>query len=172
MSPTARHEAGGWMPWAKSQGISISNAYSYLTNNGLTRRGMERLHSTEERGVHITQGQLQAWLNMSPEARSEVGDWMTWAQTQGISIRSARKYLTNAGLTPFGMERLQSPEKRISRITKEQLQAWLNMSPEARSGGRRLEDMGASAGNINQQCQKISDERRTNSPRHGTTAAS
>ncbi|ASG55046.1 SET domain-containing protein-lysine N-methyltransferase [Salmonella bongori] len=133
MSPTARHEAGGWMPWAKSQGISISNAYSYLTNNGLTRRGMERLHSTEERGVHITQGQLQAWLNMSPEARSEVGDWMTWAQTQGISIRSARKYLTNAGLTPFGMERLQSPEKRISRITKEQLQAWLNMSPEARS---------------------------------------
>ncbi|HDJ2741658.1 TPA: SET domain-containing protein, partial [Salmonella bongori] len=139
MSPTARHEAGGWMPWAKSQGISISNAYSYLTNNGLTRRGMERLQSPEKRISRITKEQLQAWLNMSPEARSEVGDWRIWAQAQGISINSARKYLTNAGLTPLGMERLQPHEERGSAITKTQIRTWQKLPQEAKreAGGWR-----------------------------------
>ncbi|EHJ9268760.1 SET domain-containing protein-lysine N-methyltransferase, partial [Salmonella enterica subsp. enterica serovar Panama] len=43
LSPEAKREAGGWKTWAQSQRISISGAKQYLTNTGLTSRGVERL---------------------------------------------------------------------------------------------------------------------------------
>ncbi|ECJ9324979.1 SET domain-containing protein [Salmonella enterica] len=54
---------------------------------------MVRLQPTGERGSPITQAQLLTWLNMSPEEHRAAGGWATWAQTQGISYISARKYL-------------------------------------------------------------------------------
>ncbi len=35
----AKREAGGWIPWVQTQGISINSASACLTNTGLTPRG-------------------------------------------------------------------------------------------------------------------------------------
>ncbi|EPN7557355.1 SET domain-containing protein-lysine N-methyltransferase, partial [Salmonella enterica subsp. enterica serovar Sandiego] len=89
----AKRKAGGWMKWAQALGIDIGSASACLTNTDLTPRGGVRLQPPGERGSPITEAQLLAWLNMSPEEHRAAGGWATWAQTQGISYISARKYL-------------------------------------------------------------------------------
>ncbi|EAT1906701.1 SET domain-containing protein [Salmonella enterica] len=126
----AKSDAGGWRKWAQAQGVTLGSAALYLTNTGLTPYGRERLHPPKERGRPITVGQIQTWRDLSEEARSAAGGWVTWAQAQGISITSARKHLTNMGLTFYGMERLQHPKERGAPITKAQLLTWFNMSQE------------------------------------------
>ncbi|EDI3372245.1 SET domain-containing protein-lysine N-methyltransferase, partial [Salmonella enterica subsp. enterica serovar Enteritidis] len=59
----------------------------------MTPQGGVRLQPPGERGSPITEAQLLAWFNMSPEEHRAAGGWATWAQTQGISYISARKYL-------------------------------------------------------------------------------
>ncbi|EGX6616512.1 SET domain-containing protein [Salmonella enterica] len=132
LSPEAKREAGGWITWAQPQGISISCAKQYLTNTGLTSRGVERLQPPGEKGSSITNAQIQAWRDLSPEAKREAGGWKTWAQPQGISISCAKQYLTNTGLTSRGVERLQPPGEKGSSITNAQIQAWRDLSPEAK----------------------------------------
>ncbi|ECF5899281.1 SET domain-containing protein [Salmonella enterica subsp. salamae] len=137
LSPEAKREAGGWKAWAQAQGIAISSAGNYLSDTGLKLRGMVRLQPPGERGSSITNQQLQAWRDLSPEAKRMAGGGMTWVQAQGISISSARNYLSNTGLTPLGIERLQSPGERGAPITNTQIQTWLALSQEAKreSGG-------------------------------------
>ncbi|HAU3361551.1 TPA: SET domain-containing protein [Salmonella enterica subsp. salamae] len=137
LSPEAKREAGGWKTWAQAQGIAISSAGNYLSNTGLNSRGMARLQPPGERGSSITNRQLQVWRDLLPEAKRMAGGWMTWVQAQGISISSAGNYLSNTGLTPFGIERLQSPGERGAPITNTQIQTWLALSQEAKreSGG-------------------------------------
>ncbi|ECF5831884.1 SET domain-containing protein-lysine N-methyltransferase, partial [Salmonella enterica subsp. salamae] len=137
LSPEAKREAGGWKAWAQAQGIAISSAGNYLSDTGLKLRGMVRLQPPGERGSSITNRQLQAWRDLSPEAKRMAGGWMTWVQAQGISISSAGNYLSNTGLTPFGIARLQSPGERGAPITNTQIQTWLALSQEAKreSGG-------------------------------------
>ncbi|EAW8700104.1 SET domain-containing protein-lysine N-methyltransferase [Salmonella enterica] len=132
LSPEAKREAGGWKTWAQPQGISISCAKQYLTNTGLTSRGVERLQPPGEKGSSITNAQIQAWRDLSPEAKREAGGWKTWAQPQGISISCAKQYLTNAGLTSLGVERLQPPGEKGSSITNAQIQAWRDLPQDAR----------------------------------------
>ncbi len=133
----AKREAGGCKVWAQTQGINIDIARNYLTHTGLTSRGAVRLQPPGERGTPITNQQIRAWQDLPLEAKREAGGWKVWAQTQGISINSARAYLTHAGLTYQGAVRLQPPGERGSPITEAQHLAWLNMSPEERrtSGG-------------------------------------
>ncbi|EAO7955189.1 SET domain-containing protein-lysine N-methyltransferase [Salmonella enterica] len=133
----AKREAGGWIRWAQAQGITIGSAGIFLTNRGLTPFGTERLKPPGERGTPIINMQIRAWQDLPLEAKREAGGWMTWAQAQGIDINSASAYLTNTGLKPRGVVRLQPPGERGSPITEAQLLAWLNMSPEERrtSGG-------------------------------------
>ncbi|EDQ7095019.1 SET domain-containing protein-lysine N-methyltransferase, partial [Salmonella enterica subsp. arizonae] len=50
----------------------------------------------------------------------------------GISISGARHYLTNTGLTPQGMVRMQQPEEKGSSITNAQIQAWRDLPPETK----------------------------------------
>ncbi|TPQ02450.1 SET domain-containing protein, partial [Salmonella enterica] len=85
----AKSDAGGWRKWAQAQGVTLGSAALYLTNTGLTPYGRERLHPPKERGRPITVGQIQTWRDLSEEARSAAGGWVTWAQAQGISITSA-----------------------------------------------------------------------------------
>ncbi|VEA47542.1 phage-like protein [Salmonella enterica subsp. arizonae] len=132
LPPETKREAGGWKIWAHTQGISISGARHYLTNTGLTTYGMVRLQQPEEKGYSITNAQIQAWLDLPPETKREAGGWKIWAQTQGISISSARHYLTNTGLTPQGMVRMQQPEEKGSSITNAQIQAWRDLPPETK----------------------------------------
>ncbi|EBW6040413.1 SET domain-containing protein-lysine N-methyltransferase [Salmonella enterica subsp. enterica serovar Oranienburg] len=133
----AKREAGGWITWAQAQGITIGSARTFLTNSGLTSFGTERLKPPGERGTSITNMQIRTWQDLPLEAKREAGGWMTWAQAQGIDISSANAYLTNTGLKPQGVVRLQSPGERGSPITEAQLLAWLNMSEEEHlvSGG-------------------------------------
>ncbi|EDS2584773.1 SET domain-containing protein, partial [Salmonella enterica] len=133
LPPEAKRSAGGWKKWAQAQGVTIGSANLCLTNTGLTAYGRERLHPPKERGLPISVSQLQTWRDLSAEARSATGGWVTWAQAQGIAITSARKHLTNTGLTFYGLERLQHPQERGSAITQAQLLTWLNMSQEERS---------------------------------------
>ncbi|EEC7127340.1 SET domain-containing protein-lysine N-methyltransferase, partial [Salmonella enterica subsp. diarizonae] len=132
-----KREAGGWITWAQAQGINIDSAGACLTNTGLKPRGATRLQPPGERGSSITNAQIQTWRDLPQEVKREAGGWMTWAQAQGINIDSACSYLTNTGLKPRGVVRLQPPGERGSPITEAQLLAWLNMSPEERrtSGG-------------------------------------
>ncbi|EBU9115940.1 SET domain-containing protein-lysine N-methyltransferase, partial [Salmonella enterica subsp. enterica serovar Panama] len=109
LSPEAKREAGGWKTWAQSQRISISGAKQYLTNTGLTSRGVERLQPPGEKGSSITNRQIQAWRDLPQDAKLEAGSWIKWVQAQGISIASAGNFLTNTGLTSRGVERLQPP---------------------------------------------------------------
>ncbi|WP_079969174.1 SET domain-containing protein-lysine N-methyltransferase [Salmonella enterica] len=132
LSPEAKREAGGWKTWAQPQGISISCAKQYLTNTGLTSRGVERLQPPGEKGSSITNAQIQAWRDLSPEAKREAGGWIKWVQAQGISISSTKQYLTNAGLTSLGVERLQPPGEKGSSITNAQIQAWRDLPQDAR----------------------------------------
>ncbi|EBV2372409.1 SET domain-containing protein-lysine N-methyltransferase, partial [Salmonella enterica subsp. diarizonae] len=76
----AKREAGGWMTWAQAQGIDINSASAYLTKTGLKPQVVVRLQPPRERGSPITEAQLLAWLNMSPEERRTSGGWATWAQ--------------------------------------------------------------------------------------------
>ncbi|HGG3555379.1 TPA: SET domain-containing protein-lysine N-methyltransferase [Salmonella enterica subsp. salamae serovar 42:g,t:-] len=133
LPPEAKRSAGGWRKWAQAQGVTLGSASLCLTNTGLTPYGRERLHPLKERGMPISVNQIQAWRALSAEARNATGGWVAWAQSQGIAITSARKHLTNTGLTLYGMERLQHPEEKGSTITKAQLLTWLNMSPEEHS---------------------------------------
>ncbi|EMY7460337.1 SET domain-containing protein-lysine N-methyltransferase [Salmonella enterica] len=132
LSPEAKREAGGWKTWAQPQGISISCAKQYLTNTGLTSRGVERLQPPGEKGSSITNAQIQAWRDLSPEAKREAGGWIKWVQAQGISISSTKQYLTNAGLTSLGVERLQPPGEKGFSITNRQIQAWRDLPQDAR----------------------------------------
>ncbi|HCL5083607.1 TPA: SET domain-containing protein, partial [Salmonella enterica] len=129
----AKRDAGGWRKWTRTQGITLGSAGLCLTNTGLTPYGRERLHPPKERGLPITVVQLRTWRDLSVEARSETGGWVKWALAQGIAITSAKKHLTNTGLTLYGMERLQRPEERGATITKAQILTWLNMPPEERN---------------------------------------
>ncbi|EDX5007466.1 SET domain-containing protein, partial [Salmonella enterica subsp. houtenae] len=129
----AKRDAGGWRKWTRTQGITLGSAGLCLTNTGLTPYGRERLHPPKERSLPITVGQLRTWRDLSVEARSETGGWVKWALAQGIAITSAKKYLTNTGLTLYGMERLQRPEERGATITEAQILTWLNMPPEERN---------------------------------------
>ncbi|EOX8517833.1 SET domain-containing protein, partial [Salmonella enterica subsp. indica] len=133
MSPEEHSKAGGWITWAQAQGIATNNARIYLSNSGLTARGMERIQLSEDRGFPITERQIQAWRELPQATKHEAGGWAKWAQAQGISIASAKKYLTNTGLTPRGMELLRSPEDKSAPISDSQLLTWLNMSPEEHS---------------------------------------
>ncbi|EAR4439839.1 SET domain-containing protein-lysine N-methyltransferase [Salmonella enterica] len=132
LSPEAKREAGGWKTWAQPQGISISCAKQYLTNTGLTSRGVERLQPPGEKGSSITNAQIQAWQDLSPEAKREAGGWIKWVQAQGISISSTKQYLTNAGLTSLGVERLQPPGEKGSSITNAQIQTWRDLPQEVK----------------------------------------
>lgn len=126
----ARHEAGGWIKWVQAQGISIASAGKFLTNTGLTPFGTDRLKQPGERGTPITNTQIRTWRDLPQEAKREAGGWMKWAQALGIDIGSACICLSNTGLTPKGVVRLQAPAERGSPITQAQLLTWLNMSPE------------------------------------------
>ncbi|EOH1138638.1 SET domain-containing protein-lysine N-methyltransferase [Salmonella enterica] len=132
LSPEAKREAGGWKTWAQTQGISISGAKQYLTNTGLTALGVERLQPPGEKGFSITDRQIQAWRNLTQDAKLEAGGWMKWAQNQEISISSAKQYLTNTGLTSRGVERLQPPGEKGSSITNAQIQAWRDLPQDAK----------------------------------------
>ncbi|ECC1693366.1 SET domain-containing protein [Salmonella enterica subsp. salamae] len=132
LSPEAKREAGGWKTWAQTQGISIRGAKQYLTNTGLTALGVERLQPPGEKGLSITDRQIQAWRDLPQEAKREAGGWMKWAQTQEISISSAKQYLTNTGLTSRGVERLQPPGEKGSSITNAQIQAWRDLPQDAK----------------------------------------
>ncbi|EDO2069239.1 SET domain-containing protein-lysine N-methyltransferase, partial [Salmonella enterica] len=140
MSPEERRTSGGWATWAQSQGISINSAGACLTNTGLTPRGAERLQPPGERGTPITNQQIRAWQDLSQEAKYEAGGWKVWAQTQGISIDSASTYLTNTGLTPRGVVRLQPPGERGTPITNQQIRAWQDLPQEAKreAGGWKV----------------------------------
>ncbi|EDH3271638.1 SET domain-containing protein-lysine N-methyltransferase [Salmonella enterica] len=133
----AKREAGGWMTWAQAQGITIDSAGAFLTNSGLTPFGTERLKPPGVRGTSITNQQIRTWRDLPQKEKHIAGGWMTWAQAQGIDISSASAYLTNTGLKPRGVVRLQPPGERGSPITEAQLLAWFNMSSEQRraSGG-------------------------------------
>nr|WP_079800286.1 SET domain-containing protein-lysine N-methyltransferase [Salmonella enterica] len=132
LSPEAKREAGGWKTWAQPQGISISGAKQYLTNTGLTSRGVERLQPPGEKGSSITNRQIQAWRDLPQDAKLEAGGWIKWVQTQGLSISGAKQYLTNTGLTSRGVERLQPPGEKGSSITNAQIQAWRDLPQEAK----------------------------------------
>ncbi|ECF6028626.1 phage-like protein [Salmonella enterica subsp. salamae serovar Greenside] len=107
LSQEAKRESGGWIKWAQAQGIAIGSASACLTNTGLSPSGAERLQPLGRKGDPITLAQLLAWFNMSSEERRASGGWATWAQTQGISYRSARKYLapTDSETPPCGISR-------------------------------------------------------------------
>ncbi|EAO9997659.1 SET domain-containing protein-lysine N-methyltransferase [Salmonella enterica] len=132
LSPEAKRKAGGWKIWAQPQGISISGAKQYLTNAGLTSRGVERLQPPGEKGSSITNAQIQAWRDLPQEAKLEAGGWMKWVQAQGISIASAGNFLTSTGLTPFGTDRLKQPEERGTSITNMQIRTWRDLPQEAK----------------------------------------
>ncbi len=132
LSPEAKREAGGWKTWAQSQRISISGAKQYLTNTGLTSRGVERLQPPGEKGSSITNRQIQAWRDLPQDAKLEAGGWMKWAQAQGINIKSAGTFLTNSALTPLGTDRLKPPEERGSPITNAQIRTWRDLPQEAK----------------------------------------
>ncbi|EEP9786827.1 SET domain-containing protein-lysine N-methyltransferase [Salmonella enterica subsp. enterica serovar Saintpaul] len=132
LSPEAKREAGGWKTWAQPQGISISSAKQYLTNVGLTSRGVERLQPPGEKGSSITNAQIQTWRDLPQDARLEAGGWIKWVQAQGISIASAGKFLTNTGLTPFGTDRLKQPGERGAPITNRQIRTWRDLPQEAK----------------------------------------
>ncbi|EDX8473027.1 SET domain-containing protein-lysine N-methyltransferase, partial [Salmonella enterica subsp. enterica serovar Norwich] len=89
----------------------------------------EESTGASRKGSRITNTQIQAWRDLSPEAKREAGGWKTWAQPQGISISCAKQYLTNTGLTSRGVERLQPPGEKGSSITNAQIQAWRDLSP-------------------------------------------
>ncbi|EKC2245708.1 SET domain-containing protein-lysine N-methyltransferase, partial [Salmonella enterica] len=84
------------------------------------------------KGSPITNAQIQAWQELSPEAKRETGGWKVWAQSQGINIGSAGACLTNTGLTPKGVVRLQPPGERGSSITNAQIQVWRDLPQEAK----------------------------------------
>ncbi|HCM1960698.1 TPA: SET domain-containing protein-lysine N-methyltransferase [Salmonella enterica subsp. salamae serovar 56:l,v:z39] len=107
LSQEAKRESGGWIKWAQAQGIAIGSASACLTNTGVSPSGAERLQPLGRKGDPITLAQLLAWFNMSSEERRASGGWATWAQTQGISYRSARKYLapTDSETPPCGISR-------------------------------------------------------------------
>ncbi|EBB5937812.1 SET domain-containing protein-lysine N-methyltransferase [Salmonella enterica] len=132
LSPEAKREAGGWKTWAQPQGISISCAKQYLTNTGLTSRGVERLQPPGEKGSSITNAQIQTWRDLPQEVKREAGGWIKWVQAQGISIASAGKFLTSTGLTPFGTNRLKQPGERGTPITNQQIRAWQHLPQEAK----------------------------------------
>ncbi|EJC1383151.1 SET domain-containing protein-lysine N-methyltransferase, partial [Salmonella enterica] len=124
----AKREAGGWMTWAQAQGIDINSASAYLTKTGLKPQVVVRLQPPRERGSPITEAQLLAWLNMSPEERRTSGGWATWAQARGISYISARKYLaaTTTGdeiAVSMTAPPEHSGEKRSLPSTKEDISA-------------------------------------------------
>ncbi|ENV3957415.1 SET domain-containing protein-lysine N-methyltransferase, partial [Salmonella enterica] len=126
----AKREAGGWMKWAQAQGINIKSASAFLTNSALTPFGTDRLKPPGERGTSITNAQIRTWRDLPQEAKRKAGGWMKWAQALGIDIGSASACLTNTGLKPKGVVRLQPTGERGSPITQAQLLTWLNMSPE------------------------------------------
>ncbi|HFJ4700516.1 TPA: SET domain-containing protein-lysine N-methyltransferase [Salmonella enterica] len=128
----AKLEAGGWMKWAQTQEISISGAKQYLTNTGLTSRGVERLQPPGEKGSSITNAQIQAWRDLPQDAKLKAGGWMKWAQAQGINIKSASAFLTNSALTPFGTDRLKPPGERGTSITNAQIRTWRDLPQEAK----------------------------------------
>ncbi|EJC1233824.1 SET domain-containing protein-lysine N-methyltransferase, partial [Salmonella enterica] len=132
LSPEAKRKAGGWKIWAQPQGISISGAKQYLTNAGLTSRGVERLQPPGEKGSSITNRQIQAWRELPQDAKLEAGGWMKWVQAQGVSIASAGNFLTSTGLTPFGTDRLKQPEERGTAITNMQIRTWRDLPQEAK----------------------------------------
>ncbi|EAA6278159.1 SET domain-containing protein, partial [Salmonella enterica subsp. enterica] len=72
---------------------------------------MVRLQPPGERGSPITEAQILAWLNMSPDERRTSGGWATWAQARGISYISARKYLapTDSEMPSRGTSRPSPP---------------------------------------------------------------
>ncbi|HAS9358382.1 TPA: SET domain-containing protein-lysine N-methyltransferase, partial [Salmonella enterica subsp. enterica serovar Veneziana] len=84
------------------------------------------------KGSPITRTQIQAWQELSPEAKRETGGWKVWAQSQGINIGSAGTCLTNTGLRPKGAIRLQPPGERGSSITNAQIQVWRDLPQEAK----------------------------------------
>ncbi|ELH8381035.1 SET domain-containing protein-lysine N-methyltransferase [Salmonella enterica subsp. enterica] len=128
----AKLEAGSWIKWVQAQGISIASAGNFLTNTGLTSRGVERLQPPGEKGSSITNAQIQAWRDLPQDAKLEAGGWMKWAQAQGINIKSAGTFLTNSALTPLGTDRLKPPEERGSPITNAQIRTWRDLPQEAK----------------------------------------
>ncbi|EBF1292078.1 SET domain-containing protein-lysine N-methyltransferase [Salmonella enterica] len=135
----AKRKVGGWMTWAQALGIDIGSACSYLTNTGLTPKGVVRL-SPAARGIPITETQLLAWFNMSSEQRRASGGWATWAQTQGISYISARKYLApldseipSSGTSrpqPSATVTLSRPQASTSADTSDEIPVSESPSPQ------------------------------------------
>ncbi|EAA7384992.1 SET domain-containing protein-lysine N-methyltransferase [Salmonella enterica] len=144
----AKRKAGGWMKWAQALGIDIGSASACLTNTGLTPQGGVRLQPPGERGSPITEAQLLAWFNMSPEEHRAAGGWATWAQTQGISYISARKYLApidseipSSGTSrppPSATVTSDSPQAStsVATTTGDEITVSVSMPPE-RSGEKR-----------------------------------
>ncbi|WP_080070198.1 SET domain-containing protein-lysine N-methyltransferase [Salmonella enterica] len=109
---------------------TLSSVSEY--NQEATATGTGGSVEARPKGSPITRTQIQAWQELSPEAKRETGGWKVWAQTQGINIGSARACLTNTGLKPRGAVRLQPPGERGSSITNAQIQVWRDLPQEAK----------------------------------------
>ncbi|EDQ7937497.1 SET domain-containing protein-lysine N-methyltransferase [Salmonella enterica] len=101
-------------------------------NQEATATGTGGSVEARPKGSPITRTQIQAWQELSPEAKRETGGWKVWAQTQGINIGSARACLTNTGLTSLGAIRLQPPGERGTPITNQQIRTWQDLPLEAK----------------------------------------
>ncbi|EBI8250543.1 SET domain-containing protein-lysine N-methyltransferase [Salmonella enterica subsp. enterica serovar Muenchen] len=101
-------------------------------NQEATATGTGGSVEARPKGSPITRTQIQAWQELSPEAKRETGGWKVWAQAQGINIDSASACLTNTGLTSLGAIRLQPPGERGTPITNQQIREWQNLPLEAK----------------------------------------
>ncbi|EAP7918971.1 SET domain-containing protein-lysine N-methyltransferase, partial [Salmonella enterica] len=112
----------------------------------MTPVGAERLQPLGKKGDPITLAQLLAWFNMSSEERRASGGWATWAQTQGISYRSARKYLapTDNETSPCGISRsppsttVSSASPPASASTGDEITVSVGTPPESCGEKRSL----------------------------------
>ncbi|EIK2676161.1 SET domain-containing protein-lysine N-methyltransferase [Salmonella enterica] len=108
----------------------------------------EESAGANRKGSRITNTQIQAWRDLSPEAKREAGGWMKWAQTQGISYISARKYLApidreipSSGTSrppPSATVTSDSPQAStsVATTTGDEITVSVSMPPE-RSGEKR-----------------------------------
>ncbi|HBK1093981.1 TPA: SET domain-containing protein-lysine N-methyltransferase, partial [Salmonella enterica] len=117
---------------------TLSSVSEY--NQAATATGTGGSVEARPKGSPITRTQIQAWQELSPEAKRETGGWKVWAQSQGISINSAGACLTNTGVTPKGAIRLQPPGERGTPITNQQIRVWQDLLQEAKreAGGWKV----------------------------------
>lgn len=140
MTQKQRDDAGGREAWAVSQGIRLGQIAQYISNEGITVKGRDKIADKKR---SITAEQIKMWSAMPQQEKDQAGGWRQWAIAHDIDVMTVKRVLSNSGVLARGFKALDNSGVAI---TNAQMKMWADMTQEQRKAAGTPLDWAVSQG--------------------------